>query len=409
MAGFDVLQQPYQYHEPVAPVLPRENDAAKLIASTTDTVVGSFLRAATARKQADLEREKMAQDGALTLQGLELKRQELKQDYDLKREYYGILGSRAGEVESARKSAFMRAVEEAERRQRVNDELMRTNEKIKSEPEYKIIADHSNLDKDPVGYWAAYRRFSENHASDVLSIAPDLVKQVKPLLDQQKIPFQEGARWVEGAEITDDKGEKKTAPGHFDTSSATKLEVPVWQVAERYKEARDPEQKKQILWGLMAAGQHKVASSFESIEKDGQEFVRKKNVFSVSDPAQKILDAGERTDFSHGADKTPEMLTEKYKKGGALGVDYGAGGNANPDYIDPNEEAAHRMETEQSIPVEPAALPDQSSARPAGFAPTKTDQILNYARKALAANPDARDEIARRLAGMNINPRLLFS
>lgn len=397
------------YYRPVAPevpVAPREPQGERL----GGNLLTAMTQAALARERAQIEQEQNLRSADLAAQTLELKKQDLKQDYELKKILYGSYQTNAEANQTRATSALERITGEATRRQEVNDELIATNDKIKSEPEYKFISDQSNLDKDPVGYWANYRRFSENHASDVMSIAPDIIKQVKPLVDQQKIPFREGARWVPGGEMEID-GKTKTVPGHFENSGAEVRDVTVWQLAERYKDAKPGPERDQILHGLMAAGQQKIATSIEKFHKkdsvEGERaMTRKKNVFSVSDKAQKILDAGEKTDFSHGKDVTPEIFTEKYKKGGAMGVDYN--GSGNPDYVDPNEEARLRLESEQTIPIEPDDISTPtSSAKPAGFTPTPTDVTLQQARNALAANPRARDEIVRRLQARNINPALL--
>jgi hypothetical protein len=84
MPGFDILQQPLQYHPPVAPEVPvPDNTGAKIIAAGAETAVNGFIRAAIARRQADLEQQDIIQRGHIAERQLEVEQDRTNKTYAL--------------------------------------------------------------------------------------------------------------------------------------------------------------------------------------------------------------------------------------------------------------------------------------------------------------------------------------
>lgn len=449
--AWNIQGQPFQYHQPVAPEVPvADNTGAKIISAGASAGIEAFTRMALANKQAQLEREKMIQDADLAAKGLELRKQELALDYDLKKKLYGSYETNAEANKAKAIGGVARFVEERDRRNMMEQEALAFNDSIRAEPEYQSVTNPTYMAEHPVEWAADFRRFQDNHASDQVSIAADVIKRYKPLADKQTVPFREGAVWQPGHDGLPDKdGAIPHVPGRFETKDSVLRHIPVYQLAERYKQAKpDSPEQKQILWGLMAAGQQQIATKLEETgqyideektdEKTKKKYtlrtqvVQRQNVFSVTPEIKKKLDAGEKADFSRGSDRTPEMFRAKYKKGGAMGVDYSgnleqqiqendqnmplpqadpgatstrAGQLRDQRAIDEANEAPQDYST--SIPVEPGALPDVSSATPT-FEPTQTDTYLQHARNALAAGAP-RELVAQRLASLHIDPNLLMA
>lgn len=84
MPGFDILQQPFQYHQPVAPEVPvPDNTGAKIIAAGAETAVNAFLRASIARKQAELEQQQIVQRGQIAERQLAVDQDRVNKSYQL--------------------------------------------------------------------------------------------------------------------------------------------------------------------------------------------------------------------------------------------------------------------------------------------------------------------------------------
>src|SRR4051812_18432540 len=100
------------YHQPVAPVVPvaPQIPEGERIGSS---LLGAFTHAAIARRQADLDQQKMVQDADLKARQLTLAEKSQQQDYELKKTYYGLLQENAHSLGEYRKTALDRTVDAA--------------------------------------------------------------------------------------------------------------------------------------------------------------------------------------------------------------------------------------------------------------------------------------------------------
>ena len=128
------------------------------------------------------------------------------------------------------------------------------------------------------------------------------------------------------------------------------------------------------------------------------------------------LKAGAETNHAPADSIVPEELTHRLNNAQqrAIGIDTspGASAGATDDRVIPN--TVDNPDDYAPLPgnaaVEPTKFPDTSGPNvnvTPSFEPTGTDQTIAYAKAALNANPDARDEILRRLQGMGIDPSSL--
>lgn len=404
-------QDPVPFYHPVAPEVPvpHQMPQGDLIGGN---IVAAFTQRAIASEKAQLDQQQNLQNADLDAQKLDLAKTNSANDFQLKKILYGSYQTNADANYQRATRATKSLMDDTQQKQMIQDKLLQYNDKVKQEPEFKQFTDVKNWDEDPVGTNAAFLRFQDNHRSDVMSVASDTIHQFGRLADQQKIPYHDGAVFVPAHNVTvikNDIPQTTKVDGAFDYTGSSRKDVPVWQIAKSYAETKEgsPERQK-ILWGLMAAGQDKIAESLiqtgtepttvDDPKHPGQKIpttrdvLVHKRVIGVSERAQKILDAAGKTDFSRGTDQTPEIFTEKYKSKQPLGIDYN-----NPDQSGPTL-------PEPDLPPLQGTEPTSSIG-----APTNTDVTLSHAKAALAANPQARDEIVKRLAGMQIDPKLLFA
>jgi hypothetical protein len=424
MAGWDILQQPAQYHAPVAPEVPApDNTAAKIISAGTDSAVNAFVRMAVQRNQAELERQKQVQDAALTLRAQDIAKENNKLDYEVGMANAKSLAlSRVGIGSGGITDPKWRAQQSFLWRQQ-QDEIVKQRQMSVAALDHQAITeahdlglnDEKNWVNDPVGTLDKFMNWQGRYGNAVEGQIPGELNRMKTRADQLKIPVRVGATLKPEAYVKPDNAALGTKPRYVPPQweHGELQHVPLSEFVQKWR--YHPELRDELRTQLFAAGGN--TQTIDRIEKGSPARIKTTNFMGMF-PSKEIVDKGKpdtlvhRTDlnpdvkgmlqkaetgtFLKGENQVPEELTKPYKRG----MDPFGGGDVIDQSNDLNNTAPlpEPQSPASSTPVEPPQL---------NFGATQTDRTLEQARRALAANPGARDEIRRRLAGLNINPDLL--
>ncbi len=450
MPGFDILQQPFQYHQPVAPEVPvADNTAAKIISAGTETAVGGFIRMAVARRQAELEEAKQAQDAALTLRAQDIAKENNLLDYkvglanaaSLAAYRSGIGGGGISDPRWRAEQSFLwkqHEKEVAEQRQASVGDL---EHKALSDSSYDFINQEKNWVEDPVTAIDKYMDWSGRFGNAVDGRIPIEIKRLDNRANLLKIPVRVGGRLVPEKYELPDNAPVGTKPRYVPPqwTGGELKQVPLAEFVQKWR--YHPELRDQMRQELFAAGGN--SRIIDKIEK-GNPAVVKKTVFSSGIP----LVGGRRVPFTgdevtpgtptkiiHQSRLNPDVQTnlQKAEKGTFLKPPsevptepydltkpYKPGQNPYEDSTGGSiQDQSNQFNNDATLPAPdlPPLAPGSSIESPSGipgtsaidYSPTHTDRTLEQARRAYALNPGARDEIMRRLAGMQINPNLLLA
>jgi hypothetical protein len=142
-----------------------------------------------------------------------------------------------------------------------------------------------------------------------------------------------------------------------------------------------------------------------------------KNVPVLDAYGNALLNKAGKVDLSRGKNEVTDVLTrpsntrvERFGQGADSGYSGSLPDNSGVTLPD-NSGSGISTEEPDVLPGNDAedqidAGPKQGSLQPT-FTPTNTDIMLQHARNALAANPNARAQILQRLQGMGISPDYL--
>lgn len=363
------------YHAPVAPVVPvaPQIPEGERIGSS---LLGAFTHAAIARRQADLEQQKMVQDADLTARKLTLAEKAQNQDYDLKKMYYGILQENADSLGEYRRTALGRTVDAATARlkaeqeqQKYQDTITENDNRFQQARSDLKIDDPKFQTDDPAGWISNVRELQHRFGTAQVGAVPDQLKGLQSQVDQIKVPFYPDASF-------DGK--------NFIHDSKTPSMVPLEQIIQQYQ---DPDLRDHVESGLIAAGHGSIAQTLKEKHWFKPDEVTLKPTLDTY--GKKVL---RKVDLNRGTPEVPPVLQ---RKDNVRVEKYGQGSGGSGKSV---QEQSNDLNNEAPLPKGKTSL---------NFTPTRTDQTLQHARNALAANPGARDEIMRRLASMSINPSLL--
>ena len=244
------------YYPIVQPELPKaDNTAASIISNNATTGVSILARAALANQQAQLEHEQMLQTADMAAKKLQVDREAIaqKSDYENRMidEYYKPLVA-AKATADAKGAAKQLAINTAynEYQSKISD----LDQNAKKVADDLKLNDPNFQAKYPVEYADAYKTFEDKLGHAVVGIAPEMLKQYKSKMDQQTVPYIEGGVYLPPGIVADPKtGIYGFSPGGLQDKTGSKKDVPVWQIAEKYKNA-DDFGREAIIQGLIAAG-----------------------------------------------------------------------------------------------------------------------------------------------------------
>ena len=428
MPGWDVLQQPFQYHQPVAPEVPApDNTAAKIIAS--GSAAENFIRMAVARRQADLEQQQQIQQAALTMRAQDIAAENNRLDYLVGMENANSLREyRMGSGIYGNPQARAAAAAAIREKYRLNTEARVASQQQWDEKGLDALnaAGLNNEElwhTNPVKQLDAMEDWMGRYGNSYEGALHQEALRLKAKADLLKIRVREGATFLPGG-----------------TSPVTGVYVPpVWQggetrdvpLLEFAKRWRDnPDERDILIQNARAAGVNtRIIDELQSAEQRKARgypavptLVHKDTFVPRVETIFKESGTGK---FQRGPNQLPEDLTRPPKKE----VDYFNEQFPTDPSLDHGELPAPDLPESGATFPEPAAppnVPGSSIESPSGmtfgpggvpvdkktsfnYSPTRTETVLAQARRALQYNPGARDEIARRLSEMQINPNLLVT
>ncbi len=444
MPGWDILQQPFQYHPPVAPETPvPDNTAAKIISAGTDTAVGGFIRMAIARKQAELEEKQQVQQAALTLRAQDIAEENNKLDYEVgmanadSLKAYRSGGGGLMDPRARAKLAFDWRLQQKQMEADRALSIQELDQKAIPEAHEMGLNNEKNWVEDPVGTLDKYMTWSGRYGNAVEGQIPKELARYKARAELLKIPVRAGSVFKEGYYKKPEGAAIGTQPAYVMgqyVGGETK-QVPLAEFVQKWR--YHPELRDQMREELKAAGGNtriidRIEKAVPGVQKrtvirgtnipvpfTGTEIVdpgkpqRTVHQIQLNPDVESTLKKAESGTFLKGESQVPTPLTAPAPKainpyGDDLapdqsnllppGADSAVDGTTFPEPDLPPLAPGSSIESPSGIPAPQARIE---------YAPTQADRTLEQARRAFAINPGARDEIRRRLASLHINPELL--
>lgn len=385
--AWDVLKEPFPgYHPAVGPEVPRPDNTAanlvaqggeatgRLIAAGTDTAIGAFIRAAIARKDAELQAQKLVQDSALTLNAQRIAEQQGLRNYNLTSQHYKLMETTAG----ANSDAAMGAASLAD------EVTARANELKVLDPEFQT--------KNPVQFAANLNKLMDEYPqAPAYTGIPDKFKQLQAIANDQKVSVKYGAV-------------KDPALGTW--FGGQSKDVPIWQVV---RDLYDPKKRDYTINVLEAGGHVQVNKEKVTETKPrtlgwghlpvtlGETSTTKTVTQRQWDPLINDVLKG-RYDFSRGENKMKSFVP---KRSLPQAIKYGT------DLYDSRTTPAGELDSNaplptDEIPIEPTDITGPETGS------NDTTQILGFARKAIAQGAPF-PAVAERLKSMSIDPNQIWA
>jgi hypothetical protein len=269
------------------------------------------------------------------------------------------------------------------------------------------LADAGYQTNNPVDWIQSFSELKNRFGSAVVGKPPRAIKMLQADADKMTVP------WVPGAHLVQDPSTKEF--GWQGSGNGRAINVPIEQIVRQYQ---NPQLREGITNGLIAAGHGSLAESLGAKTKFGfGDYAKVKNVPVLDAYGNALLNKAGKVDLSRGKNEVTDVLTrpsntrvERFGQGADSGYSGSLPDNSGVTLPD-NSGSGISTEEPDVLPGNDAedqidAGPKQGSLQPT-FTPTNTDIMLQHARNALAANPNARAQILQRLQGMGISPDYL--
>jgi len=390
--AFDYQREGIPHHPLVAPEVPsvKPMPQGEMIGSS---LLAAFVHRAIASEQASLEQQRAMQSADMEARRLELARKAEADNFEIAKENAASLATyrdimapiNLRRITGAQDEKLKAAADYGNYQDTINENDSRFDGAVRD----LKLADATFQMNDPVGWIENYNELKNRFGTAVAGKIPRALKSLDVQADQLKVPFIQGAKTVTG---TDGK------VGWIGSGDGKPIRVPIEQIVRQWQ---NPDLRESLENGLIAAGH----GSFVDDLND-----KTRKIPTLDKYGNALLLKAGKAQLNRGKNEVPKVLTRPAN----TRVERYGGGNGSGDQT---QQAADRMDTEESIPVEPEDIttptgddtdqgPKQGSLGPK-FTPAKTDVVLQHARNALAANPGARGQILQRLQGMGISPDLL--
>ena len=434
------------------------------------SAISNMAHIANARQQMQQEQEQNLRSAALRARELDLKAQADQHDFvtktaqqQLTKQAYDYRDTIHGDAMQEKADKLARGVlwkaQANAALNHYNDTVTELNSRATQAATDLKLNDANYQASNPVEWAANYQEFVNRFGHAVAGVAPDIIKRFGAERDKQTVDY------LPGATLDEDMKDPKTGKtlwgqsiGYPDKDVKAR-KVPIWKLAQEYN-AADDNGKKSIRAGLMATGNEDVIMKIPPpteqpmgfFERGGSFWPKTKMVQGDPYPVhllRPLLDRQLTTnpDYTRGVDEVTPMMARKLTQKEKIALDpaamYNLGVNgvepaASAPVVDPGatstrsgtmtdqrqvDEAAQQLDYEHSIdgnPVDPAPLPGTSDGDTSDgdttsaarivspdFAPSPSQMLLAQARAVLNQNPDAHDEIMRRLALNGVDPNLL--